>query len=137
MKSNNRVLAIAKKLKYHAAKAGGVSASAARQDVAHKLKYHAAKAGGVSSPAGRQGVAHKLNNHAAKAGGVAILLLIITMCGLRTPAQNDSQPSDTQHRTIIARSGDTIAKIAKRTGIDSAEIAKLNNLSEKSRVRKG
>ena len=82
-------------------------------------------------------IAHKLNYHAAKAGGVAILLLIITMCGVRTPAQNVSQQSDTEQRTIIARSGDTIAKIAKRTGIDSAEIAKLNNLSENSRVRKG
>ena len=81
-------------------------------------------------------------HHPAKAGGVRfhsqiLLLLVIAVCGVRTPAQNDPQQSDTQQRTVIARAGDSVTKIAKRTGVKSAEIAKLNNLSENSRVRRG
>jgi soluble lytic murein transglycosylase-like protein len=63
-----------------------------------------------------------------------LALLVVAMSGNTLIAQASK---DNEQSTLIARSGDTIAKIAKRTGVDAAELAKRNNLNENSRVRKG
>lgn len=43
----------------------------------------------------------------------------------------------TAHRTIRARAGDTLNRIAQRLGVPVAELVRLNGLSEKARLRKG
>jgi soluble lytic murein transglycosylase-like protein len=52
------------------------------------------------------------------------------------PQSGDPQQASTQ-RTVISRSGDTIAKIAQRLGIPPAELARLNGLSERARLPRG
>jgi len=70
-----------------------------------------------------------------RATTLVVLLLAAQLCiSTTTSAQTSNEPTQ---GTTTAHSGDTIAKIAERLGIPAAELARLNKLSETSRVRKG
>ena len=70
-----------------------------------------------------------------RATTLVLLVLAAQLCiGSTTSAQTSNQSTQ---RTTTAHAGDTIAKIAERLGIPAAELARLNKLSEGSRVRKG
>ena len=70
-----------------------------------------------------------------RATTLVLLLLAAQLCIASTTfAQTSNQSTQ---RTTTARTGDTIAKIAERVGIPAAELARLNKLSEGSRIRKG
>jgi soluble lytic murein transglycosylase-like protein len=65
---------------------------------------------------------------------IALLLVSVAAAWTNGQPQQTSTPST---RTVTARSGDTIARIAHRVGIPAADIARLNGLSEKARLPRG
>lgn len=73
---------------------------------------------------------------------IALLFVLVaaalTNATLPTNSGTEPQQSSTPtRRTITARSGDTITRIAQRLGIPAAELASLNGLSEKARLPRG
>ena len=45
--------------------------------------------------------------------------------------------SPTKHKTIRARAGESLSSVAERTGVSADELARLNNLSTKAKLKKG
>ncbi len=68
-----------------------------------------------------------------------LAFIFLTAVGLKAASVLSSpEPQETSSdRTVTARSGDTIARIAHRLGIPPAELARLNDLKETSRLPKG
>ena len=65
-----------------------------------------------------------------------LVLLSVTVSSnvCAVPVATQTSPSP---RSVVARTGDTIKKIAHRYGVPATELAKLNNLSENERLPKG
>jgi soluble lytic murein transglycosylase-like protein len=76
---------------------------------------------------------------------ITLILLLLSLFAAGTEARaaragvnNSGQDAPpTAHRTIRARAGDTLNKIAQRSGVPVAELIRLNGLTENTRLRKG
>jgi soluble lytic murein transglycosylase-like protein len=68
-----------------------------------------------------------------------VALTLLTPVGLSaaSPFAPTQEQESASSNTVTARTGDTIARIARRVGVPAAELAKLNNLDENSRLAKG
>ena len=66
-----------------------------------------------------------------------LILVAVTVSSNVCAVPVATQTAAASQRTIVARSGDTIKKIAHRYNIPPADLAKLNNLSENERLPKG
>ncbi|MDQ5847062.1 MAG: transglycosylase SLT domain-containing protein, partial [Acidobacteriota bacterium] len=72
-----------------------------------------------------------------------LLLSLLVVASLKGASAAIVQPglmqdaSTTTYRTIRARSGDTLRKIAQRLGVPLPELVRLNGLSEDTRIPKG
>ncbi len=80
---------------------------------------------------------------------ITLILLLLSVSAAGTEARaagsgafsNNSDSgqdaSSTEQRTIRARAGDSLNKIAQRLGVPIAELIRLNGLSENARLKKG
>ncbi|HSE25596.1 MAG TPA: transglycosylase SLT domain-containing protein [Pyrinomonadaceae bacterium] len=66
-----------------------------------------------------------------------LVLLSLTVSSNVCAVPVATQTSPPSPRSVVARTGDTIKKIAHRYGVPATELAKLNNLSENERLPKG
>src|SRR6266567_1227315 len=80
---------------------------------------------------------------------ITLILLLFSLSAAGTAARcarcnapsNNSGPGQdapgTAQRTIRARSGDTLKRVAQRLGVPLAELVRLNGFAESARLRKG
>jgi LysM repeat protein len=86
-----------------------------------------------------------MNKHPRKSLLLAIALAL-TSAGAHSVRAQDSRSrapksspvqSEPKHEKIRARAGESVSAVAERAGVDPDELAQLNNLSLKTKLRKG